>query len=403
MTTADRPTRFRMQPDLDGDLSITSLTALGPAQPVPPTTPADASAHLADLGIGPAATDTHLMAALETHAITRSPVAEHAKVITRADADTLLAVAARWLRLRTGCAADLQMINTACKITGAVLLHHRDHPDPRRAGQLATVGDQLLAVTTELHHDLTNRLHSPGTHRVHPDPIPAFRTPHARIAVLAPPHSHTAAALVPALAAAQIPVTLIGWQPCAAGTIPERSHYAHAWYPDHGRRAPAAPAAPDVVAGSWSAAAEALSRTADLTVLAGMPIVPPAVLAATRLGAVNAHNGALPTLRGMDAVGWAILTGEPIMCTAHIAAASVDTGDLLGCEPLTIQPSITLKNRVREAQVRLLVATCAHVTGTGELPTRTPQQGTGMQYYRLHPHLKRLLDTTVPETQVGAR
>jgi methionyl-tRNA formyltransferase len=136
-------------------------------------------------------------------------------------------------------------------------------------------------------------------------------------------------------------------------------------------------------------------------ILAGMPVVPAPVLAAARLGVINAHNGALPAYRGMDAVGWALLNGDPVTCTAHIARPAVDAGEVIAALGVPPAPAATLRSRVKDAQVALLLDAAAFTARQGRLPEAAPQRpGAGRHYYRLHPHLKRLLDAS-PYARAG--
>ena len=126
-----------------------------------------------------------------------------------------------------------------------------------------------------------------------------------------------------------------------------------------------------------------------------MPVVPAPVLATARLGAINAHNGALPAYRGMDAVGWALLNNDPVVCTAYIARPAVDAGEVIAALPVPVSPAGTLKSRVKDAQVALLIAAAGLTAAHGRLPDASPQPpGPGRQYYRMHPHIKRLLDAS---------
>jgi methionyl-tRNA formyltransferase len=139
-----------------------------------------------------------------------------------------------------------------------------------------------------------------------------------------------------------------------------------------------------------------------------MPIVPALVLDTARLGVLNAHNGALPGYRGMDAVGWALLNNDPVVCTLHLARPAVDTGEVLACHVVPIDPLHTLRRRVKATQMQLLVSGAAYVAATGHLPEATPQPQAWRQFYRLHPHLKRLLDSSPygrlnPLTEQGCR
>jgi methionyl-tRNA formyltransferase len=130
-------------------------------------------------------------------------------------------------------------------------------------------------------------------------------------------------------------------------------------------------------------------------ILAGMPVVPAAVLATARLGVINAHNGALPAYRGMDAVGWALLNGDSVTCTVHIARPAVDAGEVIADLGVPPAPAGTLRSRVKDAQVTLLLDAAAFTARHGRLPAAAPQRaGAGRHYYRMHPHLKRLLDAS---------
>lgn len=231
-----------------------------------------------------------------------------------------------------------------------------------------------------------------------PPPRPAVgRTP--VIAVLASAGSGTALRFTAAADAARIPVSQLCWYDPPRPHCPD-SGYASAWYPPDSGPAPAAPPAPGCIpqtrAQTWDDAAALLeSRDTDLVILAGMPIVPGRVLAAARLGFLNAHNGALPAYRGMDAVGWALLHGDPVTCTLHVARPAVDAGEIIAALPVPAAPAGTLRARVKDAQVQLLLSAAAYTAGHGRLPDATAQQpGAGRHYYRLHPHLKRLLDAS---------
>jgi Formyl transferase len=184
-----------------------------------------------------------------------------------------------------------------------------------------------------------------------------------------------------------------------------RSGYADAWYPPEHPPAPThrdpthdgralPPDLPQITAPTWDAVAAALQHhRADLVVLLGMPIVPTPILDLARLGFVNAHNGALPHYRGMDAVAWALINNDAVVCTLHLVRPAVDAGEILATAPVPVTPAGTLRARVKAAQLSLLLAVTGFVTATGQLPDQTSQPSLpGRQYYRLHPHLKRVLD-----------
>jgi hypothetical protein len=292
-------------------------------------------------------------------------------------------------------------------------LPHRPTPSGRKrsswhdlTGPLATVGQLLGAASDHLADRLRNRLTVTTLPAPAPTspvdlgvaPVPAGHAP-GSVAVLAGAGSAGAQRFLHSARVAGIPVTTVCWYGSTSeDTKSIRSGYADAWYPPkEGDHAPAlVPASlhpSQVAAPTWDAVATVLrDQPTDLIVLLGMPIVPEPILQLARLGVINAHNGALPTYRGMDAVGWAVLNNEPIICTLHLAAPAVDQGDLLAAAPVPLIPTGGLRDRVKSTQLRLLLAAARFTATTGRLPTTTPQADGGRQFYRLHPHLKRLLD-----------
>ena len=71
-------------------------------------------------------------------------------------------------------------------------------------------------------------------------------------------------------------------------------------------------------------------------------IVPPAVLAAPRLGAYNLHPGPLPGCAGLNAPSWAIYRGEKSHAvTVHRMEAGIDTGAIAFQETFALEESDT--------------------------------------------------------------
>ena len=66
-----------------------------------------------------------------------------------------------------------------------------------------------------------------------------------------------------------------------------------------------------------------------LVVLGGTRIIRPSILAIPTRGAVNAHPGLLPRLRGSSSVGWALYKDLPVGSTTHLIDAQVDTGPII--------------------------------------------------------------------------
>jgi folate-dependent phosphoribosylglycinamide formyltransferase PurN len=357
--------------------------------------------------------DVAVLHAFEVSPRWRPPVALASRDLTPAAAEAWLALARHWIGV-SATTADLRFFNAACKLLGTVWGHAQPaaggQPDAGRqqwaplAHPLATVAHLAGAATDALTAHLSGRLAVPAPAPLLPEPDlvePPTSSCHPppSVVVLAGAGSASALRFLAAATGAAVPITAVCWygDRCdlrqAAG-----SAYATAWYPPERvaptttpRRPPAH--LPQLATPTWDAVATALqNHGADLVVLLGMPIAPATILDLARLGAINAHNGALPHYRGMDAVGWAAINNDPVVCTLHLARAAVDQGEILAATPVPYTPTGTLHARVKTAQLRLLLAATRFVTTTGRLPSATPQH-TGRQFYRLHPHLKRVLDT----------
>ena len=76
--------------------------------------------------------------------------------------------------------------------------------------------------------------------------------------------------------------------------------------------------------------------------IANLRIVPDAVLAKARRGAVNFHDGPLPRYAGLNAPNWALLKGETTHgVTWHRIEGGVDEGRVLARRPVEVQPLMT--------------------------------------------------------------
>ncbi|MFE0025521.1 formyltransferase family protein [Amycolatopsis sp. NPDC059021] len=423
-TAARHPVRM----DTDGDFALDDLLALTPPAPARRLTAAEAfqaalwrldTPHIPEFGPPPLdahvehtapTDDVDVLHRIETSGLFLPPASERLVALAPALGEAWLALAAHWIDLSQS-SGDRRFLNAACKLTGAAWLHHhrtRGSRDdgwqaPGLVGQLAAVGRLLDEATAQVRRGLARRvlLDEPATGGAAAAwPRAAAAGPvRARIVVLASAGSHSAARLVSAATDAGLPIDTVCWYTPEDTRCPALSNYASAWYPP----APPGPApvstvpdsVPATTAVTWDAVVAAIhAAEADLVLLVGMPIVPRAVLDAPKLGVLNAHNGALPAQRGMDAVGWALLHNQPIVCTLHLAQAAVDAGDIVAVHPVPVAPTRTLAARVKTTQLRLLLAGAVHVAATGALPDLTPQPEAGTQFYRLHPHLKRVLDTS---------
>jgi hypothetical protein len=354
---------------------------------------------------GPDEAEVALLRAFETAPLWTVPVGQSTAWLGPAAARAWLGLAAHWAVLARQ-SGDARFLNTACKLLGAAWARYRESAQVP-AGLLAVAAAAAQAVeaaSASIACQLAGRIiptSGPGQqhYRIQRPAVLADAGEQApAIMLLAAAGSGTARRLAAEAATAGVPVSRLCWYAAREDHPPGESAYAQAWYPpDAGTAArdwQVPPGTPQVTARDWDEAAAAL-RGADLVILAGMPVVPAALLATARIGVINAHNGALPVYRGMDAVGWALLNGDPATCTVHIARPAVDAGEVIAALIVPPAPAGTLRSRVKDAQVALLLDAAAFTARHGRLPDATPQRaGAGRHYYRLHPHLKRLLDAS---------
>lgn len=66
----------------------------------------------------------------------------------------------------------------------------------------------------------------------------------------------------------------------------------------------------------------------DLGIQGGTGILKPEIFGKFRLGIMNFHPGDLPKYRGCSAPEWQICEGNPVISTAHLIDAGIDTGDI---------------------------------------------------------------------------
>src|SRR5579884_2183505 len=144
----------------------------------------------------------------------------------------------------------------------------------------------------------------------------------------------------------------------------------------------------------------------DLAVHAGAGILRESVLAAPRLGTLNAHMGLLPYYRGMNVAEWAALNGDPVGCSVHVVDRGIDTGPVVCVRPVdtgSARRIVELRRLVDEAQIALLGDVVRFVLAAGALPPVRPQTpAEGVQFFRLHPELAAVLEAELAGGVAGA-
>ena len=107
-----------------------------------------------------------------------------------------------------------------------------------------------------------------------------------------------------------------------------------------------------------------------IVVLGGAPILPPEILGIARLGTLNAHPGLLPAYRGVDVLAWAILRGDPVGVTVHLADRGIDTGMICRTVAVDIHPGDNLervRTRVEEVAGELMADVVAEALASGQI------------------------------------
>lgn len=133
----------------------------------------------------------------------------------------------------------------------------------------------------------------------------------------------------------------------------------------------------------------------DLAVHAGAGIMRSGLLEIPRLGTLNAHMGLLPRYRGMHVPQWAALEGAACGCSVHLIDAGIDTGDVLCTRDVDTRDAhdiATLRQRIDDAQIRLLGEVLSWILASSGLPSRWQQApDQGQQYFAMHPVLETIL------------
>lgn len=75
----------------------------------------------------------------------------------------------------------------------------------------------------------------------------------------------------------------------------------------------------------------------DLIVLGDCRIIKPAIFNTAKIGAINAHPGYLPFVRGNTPYIWALIHNLPQGCSVHFIDEGIDTGPIIYREKISIK------------------------------------------------------------------
>ncbi len=131
-------------------------------------------------------------------------------------------------------------------------------------------------------------------------------------------------------------------------------------------------------------------------------MLPPPLLAAARIAALNMHGSLLPKYRGRVPVNWAVLHGETETgATLHVMQAKPDAGDIVAQQAVPILPDDTAKDVFDKLTVAAEIAlwNVLPQLQRGEVPRRTNDLATGSYFGGRKPEDGRI-DWTQPAQAV---
>lgn len=136
--------------------------------------------------------------------------------------------------------------------------------------------------------------------------------------------------------------------------------------------------------------------------IANLDIIPDAVLALPKRGAVNFHDGPLPAYAGLNAPVWAALAGETSHGISwHLIEGGVDEGDVLARAQITITPqdtALTLNTKCYGAAIESFPALIAELAKPE--PSRQKQDLSQRSYFARDDRPDAVLDFNRPATDL---
>ena len=120
----------------------------------------------------------------------------------------------------------------------------------------------------------------------------------------------------------------------------------------------------------------------DIVLVGGAGIIPDEFVKTHTI--INAHPGYIPNCRGLDALKWAIVEGQPLGATTHLIGEYVDAGEVIERRNIPVYMTDTfhaVAQRVYENEVSMLVeaiekldkGTTLILPGENELHKRMPE------------------------------
>jgi folate-dependent phosphoribosylglycinamide formyltransferase PurN len=137
---------------------------------------------------------------------------------------------------------------------------------------------------------------------------------------------------------------------------------------------------------------------ADGLVYCGGGLIRKALIEATQNRILNAHAGPLPTIRGMNAVEWSVMTGHPPCVTIHYIDTGIDTGPPVDVvEPIACHTADDLEVLRQKSLVASIQGLRRAIPKLREpIPARRLDASKHKQYFTMHPALRQIAERKVP-------
>ena len=122
----------------------------------------------------------------------------------------------------------------------------------------------------------------------------------------------------------------------------------------------------------------------DVAIQGGIGILRGDVLDAPRIGWLNVHPGKLPEYRGNSCPEWAVLKGDPVIATAHLIDAGIDTGPVICAAPYDFAHARSYAEFRAKlyAQCAAVLVRALAMLATHDKRAATPQASTGARYHQ---------------------
>jgi folate-dependent phosphoribosylglycinamide formyltransferase PurN len=125
----------------------------------------------------------------------------------------------------------------------------------------------------------------------------------------------------------------------------------------------------------------------DIIIISNSGIVKEHIIECAKIGALNAHYGLLPQIRGMNAIEWSILLNKKTGVSIHYVDKGIDTGDIL------------VKGRAHQSVSCKLLKKVVPMILDNNIKTIPQEPSEGKQYFKMHPCLLKKVERKLRNRQ----